>query len=534
MNSPQSQQSKRVVDYLILGAGPAGLQLGYYLHRKNRDYLILEAGKSPGTFFKHYPRHRSLLSINKRYTGFDDPEVNLRWDWNSLLTDDHELRFTEYSDKYFPNADDYVRYLCDFNNQFCLNTKFSCQVVHIARDGEFRVACEDGAQFHARRLIVATGRAKPYVPPIHGIEHCEWYADVSIDPMDYQGQRVMVIGKGNSGLEMATSLIGTTAIIHLISPHPVRLAWRTHYVGDLRAVNNEFLDTYQLKSQNTILDADIERIERLPDGQFRVDIHYSHADDHRDSILVDRLIACTGFQFDDSIFDPVTCALEISPCGGFALMNCCWEATRVPDLYFAGALMHVRDYRKSFSGFIHGFRYNVRFLHRLLEKKYEGQPLEFQTFEFSSAAVVGAIIHRVMSCSSLFQQPEFLCDVLLLDTTERRVICYYDVPRDYVQEGEEFVDKPRLIVTMEYGDLAKEADPFNIFRFHTDGSRSAFIHPVIRFCDRYQNVREYHIPEDLENQWDREFYTRPLAEFIAEIIQAEVREHVHASSNVDR
>ncbi len=71
-------------DYLIIGAGPAGLQLGYYLEQAKRDYLILESSDSSGAFFQQYPRHRTLISTNKVHTGYDDPEINLRWDWNSL------------------------------------------------------------------------------------------------------------------------------------------------------------------------------------------------------------------------------------------------------------------------------------------------------------------------------------------------------------------------------------------------------------------------------------------------------------------
>ncbi|WP_235109563.1 NAD(P)-binding domain-containing protein [Acaryochloris sp. 'Moss Beach'] len=91
-------------DYLILGAGPAGIQLGYYLEKSNHDYVILESGKSPGTFFKDYPRHRKLISINKRHTGYDNPEINLRWDWNSLLSDSEEMLFKHYSKKIFPKC----------------------------------------------------------------------------------------------------------------------------------------------------------------------------------------------------------------------------------------------------------------------------------------------------------------------------------------------------------------------------------------------------------------------------------------------
>ena len=51
----------------------------------------------------------------------------------------------------------------------------------------------------------------------------------------------------------------TTTHIHVAGPGPIRMAWRTHYVGHLRAVNNNFLDTYQLKSANAILDGHVRR-----------------------------------------------------------------------------------------------------------------------------------------------------------------------------------------------------------------------------------------------------------------------------------
>jgi hypothetical protein len=79
-----------------------------------RGYLIAEAGSSPGTFFATFPRHRQMISINKPHTGHDDPELTLRWDWNSLLSDDPNLRFTRYTGLYYPQADDYSRYLDDF------------------------------------------------------------------------------------------------------------------------------------------------------------------------------------------------------------------------------------------------------------------------------------------------------------------------------------------------------------------------------------------------------------------------------------
>src|SRR5687768_4849532 len=118
-------------DYLIIGAGPAGLQLAALLERDGRDYAVLERGSGAGTFFTRYPRHRRLISINKVHTGFSDPERRMRMDWNSLLTDDRELLFTRYSPKYFPDADDVVRYLQDFAAN--LEVHYDIDVTKIAR-----------------------------------------------------------------------------------------------------------------------------------------------------------------------------------------------------------------------------------------------------------------------------------------------------------------------------------------------------------------------------------------------------------------
>ncbi|NUP79379.1 MAG: NAD(P)-binding domain-containing protein, partial [Nonomuraea sp.] len=69
--------------FLIVGAGPGGLQLSYFLQRAGADYLTLEREPAPGGFFRRYPRHRRLISLNKVHTGEKDREIQLRWDWNS-------------------------------------------------------------------------------------------------------------------------------------------------------------------------------------------------------------------------------------------------------------------------------------------------------------------------------------------------------------------------------------------------------------------------------------------------------------------
>lgn len=40
--------SKSHHDYCVVGAGPAGLQMGYFLHQAKRDYVIFERANNSG------------------------------------------------------------------------------------------------------------------------------------------------------------------------------------------------------------------------------------------------------------------------------------------------------------------------------------------------------------------------------------------------------------------------------------------------------------------------------------------------------
>ena len=56
---------------------------------------------------------------------------------------------------------------------------------------------------------------------------------------NYTNQRVLVLGLGNAAFETATRASETAAYVHLLgrSRGGLKLASRTHYVGDVRAVN---------------------------------------------------------------------------------------------------------------------------------------------------------------------------------------------------------------------------------------------------------------------------------------------------------
>ena len=92
-----------------------------------------------------------------------------------------------------------------------------------------------------------------------------------------------------------------------------------------------------------------------------------------------------------------------------------WESVNVPDLYFAGTLTQSRDFKRSTSAFIHGFRYGIRALHRILEQKYEDVPWPSRDLPADPAVVrmrcsTGSTARRRCGSSS-----GFMSDVVVLD-----------------------------------------------------------------------------------------------------------------------
>lgn len=505
-------------DYVIIGAGPAGLQMGYFLGKAQRDYVVLEAASTAGSFFLEQPRHRTLLSINKRFNYYPEAEYNLRHDWNSLLTDDFSHLFREYSQDLFPHADAIVRYLEDFAERFAINIAYNRRVTQVARRGDddlFVLTDVTGQQWGARVLLVGTGPVRPHIPEeIVGIELAEGYEDHTLDPTAYENQRVLIIGAGNSGFEVANHLAGHAAVIHIaLGDRLVRHAWQTHYVGDLRAINNTVLDMYQLKSLHATLAACVKRIERRPDGAFEVHCqnnlaHWKHPGRIRYAFTYDRVIRCTGWKFvAPEIFAPeVTPQLHAN--GKYPALSSCWE-TSVPDMFYIGTAMGCLDH-KSASSFIHGFRYNIRTLFHLLEERYQSVPLPTTVLPLRTkddlAALAQHLVKRLSTTSALYQLFEFFCDVLVCK--DGQVEIYQELPADYVLDTSQFTEDVEIVtVSFRYGFHNYPAGANTLDFVHPPSSTdcSAFLHGVLRHFVNGEMTRETPMDESLLIRYDTTF-----------------------------
>ncbi|MET0419649.1 MAG: NAD(P)-binding domain-containing protein [Actinoplanes sp.] len=498
--------------YVIVGGGPAGLQLSFYLHRQGADYLTLERAERPGAFFRTYPRHRRLISLNKVHVDSPDPEIRLRWDWNSLLNDDPELLFPKFSDEYFPSADDLVRYLDEFQRVHSLNVRYATSVTRVARDGAgFAITTDGGDVIRAECLIVATGWGTPYVPPIPGIELATGYESMDVDPAGYAGQRVLIIGKGNSAFETASALLPKASMIHLASRRPLKLAWNTKHPGHVRGHYGALLDSYQFKTLHAVLDCTIDCIEKV-DGRYRVRITYTHAEGETAVLDYDRVLRCTGFRMDTSLFDD-DCRPRMVRDQRMPGLRPDWQSLNVDNLYFAGTVAQDRDVQHASSPFIDGFRYNLRTFTRMLRERYEGVPVPRTSVPETLPGLAGHMLDRINWSSALWTQFEYLCDVYV--RTADGFVHYEDLPEDYAVDR--FADEQHWYSLAlrwgrdEYGDVfAVERHPRP-----EAAAECAFIHPVIRRYRGAELVEELHLLEDLLAEWRRQDrHVDPLEAFL--------------------
>lgn len=490
-------------EYLIVGAGPGGLQLGYFMARNGFDYVILEATGEAGSFFRTFPRHRRLISINKVHTGRWDPAVQFRWDWNSLLSDE-PLLFKSHSREYFPDANAMVDYLGSFAAHHELNIRYHHRVVEISRRGGEFVVKAGSQTFVAHHVIVATGLSEPYVPPVAGIERAESYATFDPDPTRFTNRKILIVGKGNSGFETAESLIPYAAQIHIVSPSNLKFAWNSHHVGHLRAININLIDTDHLKGQNATIWGEIQTIEPYR-GQYRVRISHSDSGSRIFTHYYDDVLCCTGFRMSRGLFhsscDPSTVLNERLP-----RLTEEWESTNAENLFFVGTLMQSRDYKKSSSAFIHGFRYNAEALCHMLSLRRAGS-WPSRALGRSAECLTNAIAERINTASSLWHQFNFFGDVIDLSASEAKY--YPDVPVDFAVASSHFRFARALLVTFTHD---APAEPARRQQFSPEPA----LHPRVRLIEHGQVVSEHHVLEDLEAEWFEEsLYLQPLEGYLA-------------------
>ena len=193
-------------DAIIIGAGPAGLACAACLRTAGLEALVLEARDSVGSAWRgHYDR------------------LHLHTDRNHSGLPLHPMPRTYPK---YPSREQVVAYLEDYAAHFAIRPAFDTRVAKVERNGA-NWHVDAGKTLSAPIIIVATGMAAtPNLPSWPGEEsfggrvvHSSAYKN----PAPFKGQRVLVVGLGNSGGEIALDLAEAGVATTLSVRGPIQL-----------------------------------------------------------------------------------------------------------------------------------------------------------------------------------------------------------------------------------------------------------------------------------------------------------------------
>ena len=410
---------------IVVGSGPGGLQVSTALRGFGVAHAVLSADEEPGGMFRRWPFFQRLLSWTKPYAPVArGTRPYERYDWNSLIpnSDEHRAVMVGLMDgtSYFPSRPEMQSGLEAFTSRTGLQVRFGCRWTGTSRldDGRFVLATSDG-EYTAGTLVIAVGVAEPWRPATAGMELAAHYADTR--PVeDYADRRIFIIGKQNSGFELATGMLPWAKRIIIASPSPAKLSVNTHSLVGIRARYVQPYEDHVLGGGVAILDAGIEGIERGGAGEAPFRVTTRRSLDAVEAVFdVDEVIAATGFVA--PLLDLP--ALGVATFGQSRLpaQTPFWESATTPGIFFAGTIGQGSAGLKkhgipSNSGAVQGARYNARVLAAHIASTRFGRALDRPPI--APGDVVAYLLDELTQGPELWHQRAYLARVVSLDPAE--------------------------------------------------------------------------------------------------------------------
>jgi len=402
----------------VVGSGPGGLQLSYSLSRLGVDHAVLSDDPAPGGMFRRWPIFQRMLSWTKPHTGVArTSRAYERFDWNSLLADDerHRAVMPALMDgtSYFPSRPEMQKGLEAFAEGTGIRVRHGTRWESTRRDGEDFVLSTSDGEYRAPVVVFAVGVGQPYRPPIPGLEQAPHYGDFR--PVEsYRDRRVFIIGKQNSGFEIASGLLPWARQLVLASPSPTKLSVDTHTLVGVRARYVQPYEDAMLAGGVLVLDTTIEGVARQGDGYT---VHTRSAHDSRElPFEVDDVIAATGFVA--PLRDLPELGVKTFGQSRLPAQTPFWESATVPGIFFAGTITQGAAGLKKYgipsnSGAVQGYRYNARVLaQHLAETTFGVAPSRER---LNTAALIPYLLDQVSNGPELWHQRAYLARVINLD-----------------------------------------------------------------------------------------------------------------------
>jgi len=405
-------------DVVVVGSGPGGLQVAYSLARTGVPRCaVITRDPAPGGMFRRFPVYQRLISWTKPDAPFERGTREYEWyDHNSLVGDEraHRALAPEFMDRTFdvPARSEMEAALVEFARRGDVRVRYECEWLSTRRDDAGFVLGTTDGEYRCRVCVFAIGVTDPWTAPIPGLDAAPHYVEAGA-PERYQGKSVFIVGKRNSGFELAQGLLPWARRIVLGSPRPVDAVMLAFSPLSMRYLS-PYTEHVRGGSGSYVVDAAIERVERNADG-YRIHASCTTWDGELE-LETDEVIAATGFRV--PVRDLPGLGVAMVNEGRMPAQTPYWESVSVPGIYFAGNVTQASPgLRKhgatSSSGSVNGFRYNARVLAQHIAKKHFGLARERPTL--GADELVPYLLRELAHAPELWTQKGYLARVLSVD-----------------------------------------------------------------------------------------------------------------------
>jgi cation diffusion facilitator CzcD-associated flavoprotein CzcO len=200
------------MDTLIIGAGPAGLAVAGRLRQLDIPFEVIEqTEKIAWSWHNHYDR-LCLHTVKQ-------------------LSHLPHLPFPEEYPLYVPR-EDLAKYYEDYAEHFNIRPHFGEKAVHVERleNNKWKVTTQNDNVFEVSQVVVATGINRvPFSPTWKGMDnfqgdivHSRHYKN----PKPFLDKKVLLIGMGNTGAELALDLAEHQVDVSISVRSPVTIVPR--------------------------------------------------------------------------------------------------------------------------------------------------------------------------------------------------------------------------------------------------------------------------------------------------------------------
>lgn len=190
--------SDEAVDIVVIGGGQSGLSVGYHLKRRNQSFVIVDGNERVGDAWRN--RWDSLrLFTPARFDSLDG--MPFPADGNAL-----------------PTKDEMADYLEAYAERFALPVRPGRRVERLTRDADGLFLLDLGdQQMRARQVIVAmSSYQSPRLPQFAADLDpaiCQLHSVEYRTPSQLRPGRVLLVGAGNTGAELANELAATHEVL---------------------------------------------------------------------------------------------------------------------------------------------------------------------------------------------------------------------------------------------------------------------------------------------------------------------------------